>query len=331
MNEWIPAMLTSTAFALAVSVVSPIGWLPVLRRLGAVDVPTARSSHSIATARGLGLAPASGLLAAALAAVALGAASAEVMCLLATGLVAAGVGLWEDVQGIPVLARLVSQLVLGSLAGGVLVAITAAPVWWVPLVAMAFVSYVNAANFMDGIDGISAAHGLLCGGYFAFVGSRTGLTTLVLVGLVLAASYLAFAPWNLGRSRVFLGDCGSYLLGAMVLLLATVAVVHRLPLLVAIAPLLPYLADTGWTLVRRSLRHEPLWKAHRTHVYQRLLRHGLGHLSVTAVVAAASVSCALLAWGYRGGIAAWAGCAVVLGCYLALPGLLARLRVGAVA
>lgn len=325
------ALLLSTALALTVSAVSPIAWLPVLRRLGAVDVPSARSSHSVTTARGVGLAPASGLLAAGSAAALLGVGSSEVVSLLATGLVVAGLGLWEDVSGVPVLTRLLIQLVLGVLAGGVLLAMAGVSNWWVPVVALAFVSYVNAANFMDGIDGISAAHGLLCGAYFAFLGSQTGSTTLLLGGSVLAASYLAFLPWNLGRSRVFLGDCGSYLLGAAVLLLAVVAVLHRLPFLVAVAPLLPYLSDTGWTLVCRSLRHEALWEPHRTHVYQRLLRRGFRHLSVTGFVAVATVACALLAWTYRGELAAWIGCILVIATYLASPTLLAQRGTKAVA
>ena len=316
----------AVVLTLVVSLASPVVWLPVLRRLGAVDLPSARSSHTVPTARGVGLGPASGLLAAGLVLVAAGVLTAASLTVLAVALAAALLGLVEDVRGLPVLARLAGQLGLGLVAGVALQVLTGTPAWWLPLLAVGFTGYVNAANFMDGIDGISAGHALVCGGYFALVGSRAGAPELVLGGALLAAAYLGFAPWNLGRGRVFLGDCGSYLLGAAVVLLAVLALASGLPLLVAVAPLLPYLADTALTLVRRVLQHEPVWRPHRSHVYQRLVRQGFGHVAVAGVVGLAAVLCGVLAALGDGGPAAWLGCAVVLAAYLSAPALVGRLR-----
>jgi len=320
------------ALALLVSLLSPAAWLPVLRRWGAVDEPSSRSSHTVATVRGVGLGPASGVVVAALAsAVRHGASSPVTLTLFGIALAAALLGLLEDVHGMPVPTRFTLQLGLGVVTGLALVTVVDLPLWSVVLVALCFTGYVNAANFMDGIDGISLGHGLACGAYFSLVGSRSGLDSLVLCGLVLAAAYLGFAPWNLGRSRVFLGDCGSYLLGAGVVLLAVVAVAGGLPLLVAVAPLLPYLADTGLTLARRAVRGERVWQPHRSHTYQRLVRQGLSHVTVAAVVTLVAALCGVLAWWGDGDVTAWAGCAAVLALYLASPALLLRTRSGVVA
>jgi UDP-GlcNAc:undecaprenyl-phosphate/decaprenyl-phosphate GlcNAc-1-phosphate transferase len=67
-----------------------------------------------------------------------------------------------------------------------------------------------------------------------------------------------------------------------------------------LAPLAVYLADTGWTLLRRVFRGEAWYRPHRTHVYQRLTDVGWSHqrVAVTAAATAAAVSvCALIAAG----------------------------------
>lgn len=323
-------LVLAACLALVVSLASPVAWLPLLRRLGAVDVPSDRSSHTVPTARGVGLGPASGLLVAGSAAVAVGVVPASLLTVLAVALAAALLGLFEDVHGVPVPARLGLQLGLGLAAGVALRELTGSPAWWLPLVAVGFAGYVNAANFMDGIDGISAGHAVVCGGYFALLGSRAGSPELVLGGALLATAYLGFAPWNLGPGRVFLGDCGSYLLGAAAALLALLALAAGLPLLVAVAPLLPYLADTALTLARRTLRGEPVWRPHRSHAYQRLVRQGFAHLPVAGLVALAAALCGTAAWLGAGGPVAWLGCVVVLAAYLTSPVLAARLRPGGV-
>lgn len=325
------SVLIPGLLALLVSLLSPAAWLRVLRRWGAVDEPSGRSLHSIATTRGVGLGPASGLLTAALVSTTYLGASPVTMNLFSVALAAALLGLREDVHGVPVLTRLTIHLGLGVIAGLALVTVADLPAWSLALVALCFAGYVNAANFMDGIDGISIGHGLVCGAYFSLVGGRSGLDALVLGGTVLAAVYLGFAPWNLGRAHVFLGDCGSYLLGAGVVQLAAIAVAGGLPPLVAVAPMLPYLADTGLTLARRTVRGEPIWQPHRSHTYQQLVRQGLSHVTVAAAVTLAAALCGALAWWGNSGLAAWIGCVVVVAAYLASPTLLRRARSGAVA
>lgn len=309
----VPAVL-----ALVVSTLAPFGWLPVLRRLGVVDVPTDRSSHTVPTARGVGVAPATAVLVAVPATLLLGGPRLAVAVFL-VGLVAALLGLLEDVRGVPAGIRLLAQVGLGLGGGIALQLLTAVPGWAVPVVAVALATYVNAANFMDGIDGISAAHGLVCGLYFVLLGLTGGASALAVGGSVLAAAFLGFAPWNLGRLPVFLGDCGSYLLGGCVGMLVVVAVASGQPLLVAVAPTLPYLADTGVTLVRRVLRGERVWQPHRQHVYQQLARSARDHRKVAGAVALTSVLCSLAAASTDGRLLGWALCVAVLSAYLLSP------------
>jgi UDP-N-acetylmuramyl pentapeptide phosphotransferase/UDP-N-acetylglucosamine-1-phosphate transferase len=117
---------------------------------------------------------------------------------------------------------------------------------------------------------------------------------LVPAGAAVAASALAFLPWNAGQARVFLGDAGSYALGAALAVLAAYALVRRVPPEAVLGPLVLYLGDTAWTLQRRIRAGERWLEPHRTHVYQRWCDAGWSHQRVTLTAAAATVVLSLL-------------------------------------
>src|SRR6202035_4450970 len=95
----------------------------------------------------------------------------------------------------------------------------------------------------------------------------------VVVALALLGAMLGFAPFNRPVARLFLGDAGSLPIGLLIgWLLLLVAGSGYL----AAAVLFPlyYLADATVTLLRRLINGEPVWKAHRTHFYQRAVDRG---------------------------------------------------------
>ena len=115
--------------------------------------------------------------------------------------------------------------------------------------------------------------------------------TATLIAAALGGAMLGFAPFNRPVAKVFLGDVGSLPIG---LLLGWCLLQLALHGHVAAALLLPlyYLADSTLTLLRRILKREPFWLAHRTHFYQRATDNGF---SVTAVVGQVFVLNLLLA------------------------------------
>ena len=110
---------------------------------------------------------------------------------------------------------------------------------------------VNVFNFMDGVNGISGVHSLIAGVAYACYAEWGQHPFLLAASLAVAISALLFLPWNAGRARVFLGDAGSYSLGAALAVLAADAVLHGVPVEAVLGPLALYLADTAWTLQRR--------------------------------------------------------------------------------
>ncbi len=146
------------------------------------------------------------------------------------------------------------------------------------------------------------------------------------MGLAVAVGALAFLPWNAVRARVFLGDVGSYALGAALGVLAVIAVIHGVPPEAALGPLALYLADTAWTLQRRVRAGEGWSQAHRTHTYQRWCDVGWTHPEVTLVTAATTILVSLLgAMSLTGNLSLRLGCDLVgltvLAVYLGSPAL----------
>lgn len=262
-----------------------------LRRVGAYDHPNARSSHQQPTLRGGGLAPAVAMLVALLVTGRVdGRAPAYIGV---TALAFAAIGLYEDLLGIQVFGRLGLQG-LAALAAVPVVGLVGWPAWASVAVVLWLLAFVNAFNFMDGINGISCACTLVAGAAWWVVGRAADVDVLTVGGVVAAAAAAGFAPFNVARARLFLGDVGSYFLGAWLAVLAVLGAGSGAPPEAVAAPLVLYLGDTGTTIVRRVARGERWFEAHADHAYQRLVRTGWSHLRTTLVAGGAMAVAAAL-------------------------------------
>ncbi|TYC99642.1 glycosyltransferase family 4 protein [Arthrobacter echini] len=331
-----PLLILVGLVALGLSVLLPFVVAPLLRRLGVIDIPNDRSSHSTPVIRGMGLAVAAAVLVALVLSLATGLVAVDrslVLAVIAMTGAAAALGWMEDFRGLSIRTRASVQLLIGVI-GTVALATTIedSSYWWVPVGAIAVATYINTANFMDGINGISGMHGIVVGLFYGWAGMLSDQLWLTVSGLVVAAAFAGFLPWNLGRGFVFLGDVGSYLLGAAIAAIAVTGLLAGVYLEYLLSPVLIYLADTFTTFLRRARRGERLYAAHRQHVYQRLTETGLSHVQVAVFV---SIMSALT--GAAGFVAATAApplavsaslfTAVVVAVYLYSPRLLRAVRV----
>jgi UDP-GlcNAc:undecaprenyl-phosphate/decaprenyl-phosphate GlcNAc-1-phosphate transferase len=322
------ALIAAAAFGLTVLFMP--GVLAGLRRLDALDHPNERSSHDVPTLRGGGVGPW-------LACLGVLGVTPGIDGQVRTALfIAAGgfglLGLVEDLRGLPPSRRFLVQLIVALAAAVALHPLLSSVTWSIPLLALAvlwIVAYVNAFNFMDGINGISAAQAVAAGTGLALMGWQVDGAQLTLAGALLAGAALGFAPFNFPNARTFLGDAGSYFLGGWLALLAIVSLRAGVPVEAVAAPFLLYLADTGTTLVKRVLRGEAWYEPHRNHVYQRLTQLGWSHARVTAWVFIAILGCsalgaAAIGASLPGRIGAMTGMTAIVVAYLASPVLVDR-------
>jgi len=315
----------ASGFAIFAFVMSSfLTWVAIgaLSRRAILDRPNERSSHTIPTPTGGGLAPV-GVLILIWCLVALAGKTPAAPFFIIVGLAALLTceGWIDDMHSISPFKRLLWQ------GASVLLAIIFAPLpgpvfgGWLPPIAdgliagLAWVWFINLFNFMDGIDGLAGGETVSTGIGIAVVAGILNLDgDLHVLGLTMAATVAGFVIFNWHPARIFMGDTGSiplgFLLGWLLLNLAA----HGQWAAAAILPLY-FLFDATWTLVRRAYRGEKVWHAHREHLYQKAVRHGAGHDQVVrSVLIANLVFIGLAAAAASGWV--WpslAGAAIVLG------------------
>ncbi len=276
--------------------------LPMFRRY-ALARPNARSSHSIPTPQGGGVAVILAVV------IALGVDGAlepersallEVLPLGAAIALLTVVGAIDDIFPMAPLWRLAVQAVAVTLTVSTIPAeLRAIPVVPVAIERAAEIVaglwFVNLVNFMDGIDWMTVAEAVPSTiGVFVFALFGAAQPLAGSVALALCGALLGFAPFNRPVARLFLGDVGSLPIGLVLfwLLLQLAGTGHP-----AAAVLLPlyYVADASITLLRRLARGERIMEAHRTHFYQLAVVRGFSVMAVVQSVFAVNVVLALLA------------------------------------
>jgi UDP-N-acetylmuramyl pentapeptide phosphotransferase/UDP-N-acetylglucosamine-1-phosphate transferase len=271
------------AVTLAAAIVSAVLILMIRPHLlkHALAKPNARSSHRIPTPQGAGIAVIAATLVIASVALAsfTNAGSNFPVGLFAATLFIAALGFADDIKPVPVLPRLLLQAIaVGTvvLAGPCDLRISPLLPVWVErgLLVLAGLWFVNLVNFMDGLDWMTVAEVVPVTAAIALLGLSGELSwTAAIVAAALCGAMIGFAPFNRPIATIFLGDVGSLPIGLLLgWCLLQLAGQHHL----AAALLLPlyYLADATVTLLRRVIRREPFWVAHRSHFYQRATDNG---------------------------------------------------------
>ncbi|MDX8401446.1 MAG: hypothetical protein R8K47_02315 [Mariprofundaceae bacterium] len=227
----------------------------------------------------------------------------------------------DDLRPLPAALRLLAHLLAaGWLAAQGFVLFEGASGWLVSVLGIVWM--LNLYNFMDGMDGFAGGMAVFGFGFLGLAGWLAGDAVFAGFCGIIAAAAAGFLVWNFPPARIFMGDAGSATLG----LLAGGASIWgvRVGLFGWWLPLLvfsPFVVDATVTLLRRALRGEKVWLAHRSHYYQRLVLSGWSHrqavLTEYALMLAAGATALMLP---QQGAGLWLGLAV----WAAVYALLAR-------
>lgn len=261
-----------------------------------VDVPNERSSHMIPTPRGGGLSIVITFI--------FGLSLLWLMSMLAgelfvgfvgAGLCVAVIGFVDDHGHIAARWRLLSHFCasiwllfwLGGLPPLSLFGIVYDMGWSGDfIIAILLVWLLNLYNFMDGIDGIAGieatSSALVAGLIFLLVYKNQ---EMVAIHFLMVASVAGFLVWNFPPAKIFMGDAGSGFLGLMLGAL-TLYSAHIVPEMfwVWLIMLGVFIVDATYTFLRRLIRGDKVYEAHRSHAYQFASREYGNHMTVTLAI-----------------------------------------------
>jgi UDP-GlcNAc:undecaprenyl-phosphate/decaprenyl-phosphate GlcNAc-1-phosphate transferase len=163
-------------------------------------------------------------------------------------------------------------------------------VFWVLLI-------TNAFNLLDGLDGLAGGSALFSSLVVFIVSLVTGNTLTEVVTIALAGAIVGFLRYNFNPATIFLGDCGSLVIG-FVLSAVSLASSEKSSTAIAVAiPVVSFglpILDTCIAVLRRFLNGKPLFSADAEHIHHKLLQRGLSHKQAVVVLYAVSAFFALI-------------------------------------
>ena len=283
-SEWIAPLAAFLVCWLLLAWLLRRGSLPM-------DHPNERSLHATPTPRVGGLGIMAGVGAASL-----WLADATLFPLMLAAFALAALSLLDDLRGLPVALRFLAHFVAAAacllafgLTGWVLMGSILAVVWM-----------TNLYNFMDGSDGLAGGMAVVGFGALALAAMLGGAPGLSVFCAAIAAAALAFLRFNFPPARVFMGDAGSIPLGFLAATLAILGAMREVwPWLFPLLVFSPFIVDASVTLIRRALRGEKIWQAHRSHYYQRAVLLGASHRQLALAAYALMLAMAGLAFALR--------------------------------
>ena len=311
----VSAYLIVFAAAAAVTLVATpiVRWLAI--RTGAIYRPGDRTVHTRPLPTLGGLAMYLGLLAGLGVSYALPffrdvheAFPAEPLATVVVATLIVALGVVDDTKGVLPLTKLTAQIFIAGVL--VLLGVQLAYLWipfggeqilvlsgdlGVPLTILWVVAIANAVNLIDGLDGLAAGMvAIATGAFFVYMvrspSSFGDASEPALLAAVTAGICIGFLPWNFHPAKIFMGDTGSLLLGALVAI-ATISGVGRNPyppsagdfaaiagpvLVPLLALFIPFL-DVVAAIVRRTRRGQAIGHPDKEHLHHRLMDIGHSH------------------------------------------------------
>ena len=295
------------AFVVATALTPPVARLA--RRVGAMDQPRARGLSDRPTPLLGGLAIFAG---AAVAGILVLPDTRTFQAVLAGAAVITAVGVVDDYRGLPPAWKLSGQLAAALILvlSGVSVQTFTFPFLGrvelgelgEPVTLLGLVAIMNAVNFTDGVDGLAAGVCAISSAAFAIIAFDLGKDGAGVLALITGGAALGFLLHNFHPASVFMGDCGSNLLGLLLGATIVEGTLKTNALIALIGPLVilavPFL-DTTFVVLKRMKYGRPVYRADANHFHHRFARIGFSQRRTVAYLYAWTATMAALAVALR--------------------------------
>jgi UDP-N-acetylmuramyl pentapeptide phosphotransferase/UDP-N-acetylglucosamine-1-phosphate transferase len=300
------------ALCLLATFVGSAGLTWIVRRVALarslVDRPNQRSAHTRPTPRLGGIGIMGTFLPTAAVVLWLGAGARESFVVLGATALISILGLVDDLRPLPARVRFGVQIaaalaVVGTSAMSAadvwLVLPEACPPWLAAILSVLWIVWMtNLYNFMDGIDGLAGGQAIFGTIAVAAAAALGGAPEIAVLALLLGAASLGFLRFNFPPASIFMGDVGSTAIGFFVASLPFLPSAGPVPIEVVGIAFAMFILDATVTLLRRMSRGERFFEAHRSHFYQRLLKYGVPHRTITLTAYAAMTVSGVAAVAY---------------------------------
>jgi UDP-GlcNAc:undecaprenyl-phosphate GlcNAc-1-phosphate transferase len=147
----------------------------------------------------------------------------------------------------------------------------------IPITVLGIVLIMNVVNFSDGIDGLAAGVCAIAAAAFVVIAFDLERANAAVLSAIIAGAALGFLVYNFHPATVFMGDCGSNLLGLLLACVAVEGTLKTQSLIALVLPLVilavPFL-DTTFVVLKRLKYKRPVYQADREHFHHRMDRIG---------------------------------------------------------
>ena len=314
MFEFSSTQIMYIIFAFLIALIVSFASTPIAsaiaKKVGAVDKPNKRRINKVPVPRMGGMAIYFGFLVAVLCFADI--APAEIRGIVLGSVMMVVLGALDDVYQLPALAKFIVQILIAVfvIGHGVCVDIITNPIPWAesqyidigwlryPVTVLWIVGVTNAVNLIDGLDGLAVGTSTIACVTLFIIALYTGEANIALILIAVIGACLGFLPYNSHPAKIFMGDTGSTFLG---FIMATVSVQGLFKSYAVITVAIPFLIlglpifDTGFAILRRIVRHKPVFAPDRGHLHHRLLDHGYNQKQAVYILYVISASLSLLA------------------------------------
>ena len=207
-------------------------------------------------------------------------------------------GVIDDIYHLRPLHKFIGQLIscIFPVAGGLVIGVIVHPLTgdalylgWIayPITVLYLVAYVNIFNLIDGLDGLASGVTFLVSATMFLLSVMAGRLDAASLAITLAGCSLAFLKYNFHPASIFLGDCGSLLMGFVMGVITLLSVTRVAGLTTILVPLIISgipIIDTFSAIVRRRRAHVSVGQADQGHIHHRLIHKGFDQRQAVLII-----------------------------------------------
>lgn len=230
------------------------------------------------------------------------------------------IGIWDDMSNISAFLRLLIEIVMVGAFMAItgiyiddlhgMLGIHSLELWAsIPLSLFFGVGVINAINLIDGVDGYSSGYCMMACACLGLAFYSTWSLVMVCMALIVIGALIPFFLHNVfgSRSRMFIGDGGTLMLGMLLVVMAfySMSSVSKMdqmedlgiciPAFLTAVGVIP-LFDTVRVMTMRIMRGRSPLKPDKTHLHHLFIDMGFSHLGAALFIILINQMVVILWW-----------------------------------